>query len=305
MRDIPFTVRGLHRLLRRPCPRCPCLYQVLHRLARLGRFASSLRGHHLIIGIADFTCGGNVPRSSANGKKNFIFSYHTIGGPNGCRHCGPFAKLSRPIVHFLRSSNRVTMFLRRTCTLISTSIGHCVRHNFAGLSIYFNYANKRRHSICSTRRLTRRLRGGFNMRIGLVRERRGVRRAFGTGIWYTGIEVYRCRDRSFHHQPKRPITPLSKRRTRNPHSHDEGTRTKANSATIRKDEVRQSGNRCPPLQKTSCQLPPYPQRLQRKSSRRQQAQRTTQRQEERRGNAPLSKQTEAFPNTRHKCSSKR
>lgn len=178
VRDMPCTVRGLQRLLRGRCPRCSCLYSMLGSLARLGRFGSSLGGQRLAIGIVDFTCGGKVPGSPANGNNKCIFSYHTMGGPKGCRHCGPFAKLSRPIVHFLRRSKRVFPFLGTTCSLISTSMGECVRQNFDGLSMYFNYANKRRHSICSTRRVTRRVGGGFNMGMRLVRHRRGVRRAF-------------------------------------------------------------------------------------------------------------------------------
>lgn len=180
VRDIPFTVSGLQRLLGRSCPRCPCLYAMLQRLAGLSRFCSSVRGRALGIGVIDFTCGGKVPGSPDNGNNKFIFSYHTVGGPNGCRHCGRFAKLSRPIVHFLRRSKRVAHFLSRTCRVISTSIGHCVSQKFAGLVVYFNYAKNRRHSICSTRRVTRRVRSGFNIQMSLMRERRGVRRLFGS-----------------------------------------------------------------------------------------------------------------------------
>lgn len=218
VRDVPPTVRGLHSLLgvNRGIFPCPCVVSVLHQLARLPRFghvrdttvahtsncgvasggvcdtrprskptacSGCSNGKPLMIEMFDFSFGGKVPRSPSKGNNNCIFSYEDARGPNECRPCGGLAKLSRPIVQFLRSSNRVLAFLRDICGLTSRRIGHCVRHNFASLVFYFNYANNRRHDICSTRRLTRRVRRGFNMRIRVYRERRRVRRILPTGRW--------------------------------------------------------------------------------------------------------------------------
>lgn len=181
VRDVPFTVRGLHRLLRRNFPRCPCLYRMLRHVARLGRF-TTMHGHHgLAIAIVDFSCQGKVPRSRDKGNKKCIFSYHTMRGPKHCRRCGSLAKLSTPIVRFLRGSKRVARFLHRASTLISTRIRHFLRHKFSRLVVYFKYAKKRRHSICSTRRATVRLRRGFGVGMRLVRQRRRVSRLLGTG----------------------------------------------------------------------------------------------------------------------------